>query len=245
MKEKLLSKMNFHVEHTDIKEYVYPINRNEIYLKLKHSGIKSSKIVLVHWNYFEPNEIFEKKLESYEVNNNSNHFFTRIQKKDTIKYFRYYFKIIHEGDIYYFSHEGLTSNKPVHVFVFTDVNEEDIFITPKWAEGKIGYQIFVDRFYKESSNYRNQISNWSEEPTRKNFFGGTLSGIALKMSYLKSIGIKIIYLTPIFESYSNHKYDTTNYFVIDPDFGTKKDLKYLVLIAHKHKIKIVDRTSVV
>lgn len=76
-------------------------------------------------------------------------------------------------------------------------------------------------------------------PTPKSFAGGDLCGIIEKLDYLKELGITAIYLTPIFRSISNHKYDTMDYMQIDPQFGTKEEFGELVRMAHAHGIRIV------
>ena len=71
--------------------------------------------------------------------------------------------------------------------------------------------------------------SWNESlPTARTFFGGDLEGIINKLDYLKDLGISGIYINPIFTSPSTHKYDTVDYYEIDPHFGTKEDLKLLV-----------------
>ncbi len=117
-----------------------------------------------------------------------------------------------------------------------------------WPLGKVIYQIMVDRFYqgkklplKEGIIFHD---NWASPPLSgknigKDFFGGNLSGITQKLSYLKSLSVGIIYLNPIFEASSNHKYDTGDYLKIDPMFGDEEDLKTLIKEASKLDIKIV------
>jgi len=71
------------------------------------------------------------------------------------------------------------------------------------------YQIFPDRFFNgASANDPVPIRKWKEKPSRRSFFGGDILGIIRKLSYLKKLGIGAIYLTPIFEAPSTHKYDT-------------------------------------
>ena len=71
------------------------------------------------------------------------------------------------------------------------------------------------------------------------FFGGNLLGIIDKIPYLKSLGINGIYFNPIFKSPSTHKYDTTDYFLIDPQFGTNEDFALLVKECHNNGIKVM------
>ena len=91
--------------------------------------------------------------------------------------------------------------------------------------------------------------DWGGVPTYKpnadnivenrDMFGGNFDGIAQKMDYLASLGISVIYLNPIFESFSNHKYDTANYGLTDSDFGSLKDFSRLIAKAEQKGIKII------
>ena len=73
----------------------------------------------------------------------------------------------------------------------------------------------------------------------KNFYGGDLKGITAKLEYLKSLGVTAIYLNPIFESPSNHKYDTADYLKIDDNFGTLQDFQELATQAQGLGIRII------
>ena len=120
-------------------------------------------------------------------------------------------------------------------------NETDLHKKVDWCDRAIFYQIFVDRFHMGScSKDRNYIDkDWGELPKPKGFYGGDLPGITEKLDYLQDLGINSIYLTPIFQSPSNHKYDTIDYEEVDAMFGTNRDLKELVESAHKRGIKIL------
>jgi glycosidase len=74
-----------------------------------------------------------------------------------------------------------------------------------------------------------------------NFYGGDLPGVIDKVreGYFDSLGVSILYLNPIFVSPSAHKYDTSDYFQIDPDFGTRNDFRDLVDAARQHRIRII------
>jgi glycosidase len=81
--------------------------------------------------------------------------------------------------------------------------------------------------------------SWDSLPSRTNFFGGDLKGIIQKLDYLQDLQIATVILSPIFVSPSNHKYDTIDYFHIDPSFGTIEDLRTLVRGAHQRNIKVI------
>ena len=148
--------------------------------------------------------------------------------------FRYFFELIDkDGNSLYYGNYTYYEKKPKEISQMFDCplksKEEDRFLVPKWAKGKVVYQIFPDRFSggeHEKLWYQSPLKNW------RALYGGTLRGIIEKLDYLKDLGVDIIYMTPIFLSKSNHKYDTTDYFKIDPGFGTKEDLKELVDKAH-------------
>ncbi len=130
------------------------------------------------------------------------------------------------------------------------------FHTPKDFAGKVMYQIFPDRFYKEGAcDLEGKLEPyWVHKTTDElpdfrpdkkgevlncDFFGGNLNGIAKKLGYLKRLGVSVIYLNPIFKAYSNHRYDTADYKKIDEMLGTEEDFKSLCKKAHKLGIKIV------
>ncbi len=102
------------------------------------------------------------------------------------------------------------------------------------------YQVFPERFCNGNlSNDPEDKENWQAKPTEKNFFGGDLAGITSKINYLVDLQVDVIYLNPIFTSLSNHKYDTINYFAIDPMFGSAEEFKNLVSECHQSGIKVV------
>ena len=129
------------------------------------------------------------------------------------------------------------------------------FTTPDWLAGGIIYQIFPDRFYNsgtEKSNIpedRFICDDWYKQPEYRqsgdklrltnDYYGGDLKGIEEKLPYLKSLGVSCIYLNPIFEAHSNHRYNTANYLKIDPVLGDEKDLENLVKSAKKQGIAII------
>ena len=125
------------------------------------------------------------------------------------------------------------------------VYEKD-FVTPDWLKGGIMYQIFPDRFAKageilRSFSDRVYNDNWGDEPLWRwseelrrsgnylgnDYFGGNLRGITEKLGYLKELGVTCIYLNPIFEAHSNHRYNTADYLKIDPTLGDDSDLEEL------------------
>ena len=128
-------------------------------------------------------------------------------------------------------------------FVFPWMNPCDVPVTPKWVNDTVWYQIFPDRFCNgDHSIDPDYVVPWrdnKETVTNEECFGGDFAGIISKLDYLKNLGITGLYLTPINEAPSNHKYDTTDYTKIDPRFGDEETFKTLVNEAHARGIRIM------
>lgn len=132
---------------------------------------------------------------------------------------------------------------------------ESGYETPDYLKGAVIYQIFPDRFNRSGEmNTEGKLTPFSihestsdmplyrsvnGEVLNNDFFGGNLKGIEAKLSYLERLSVGIIYLNPIFFSYSNHRYDTADYMKIDPLLGTDEDFKSLCDAAHKRDMRII------
>lgn len=133
------------------------------------------------------------------------------------------------------------------------------FTVPEWYTGSVMYQVFPDRFARGSEGIRregvdshlgrgwpvrihedwNEPPDWGESYDPIDFFGGTLDGIREKLDYLASLGVEVLYLNPICEARSNHRYNTGNYQQVDPILGTWEDFERLSEAAAAHGIRLV------
>ena len=128
--------------------------------------------------------------------------------------------------------------------------------TPAWFGSGVSYQIFPDRFCRSHIpdpagmvGERTVHENWQDTPDflpdeqgeirNRDFFGGDLPGITGKLDYLKGLGVTTVYLNPIFEAASNHRYNTADYLAIDPMLGNEKDFQTLCREAHKRGMRIL------
>ncbi len=111
---------------------------------------------------------------------------------------------------------------------------------PEWAAGSVMYQIFPERFANgDTSNDPETTVPWGSEPEPIQFQGGDLQGITQRLDELAWLGVEVIYLNPIFTSPSNHKYDTVDYFSVDPAFGGDEALRELVGAAHGRDMRVI------
>ncbi len=116
--------------------------------------------------------------------------------------------------------------------------------TPDWVKNAVFYQIFPDRFARSESTIKGQwqastYEGWDATPTYQGYKGGNLWGIIDKLDYIKDLGINAIYFTPIFQSASNHRYHTHDYYQVDPILGGNVAFEALLKAAHEQDIRVV------
>ena len=128
--------------------------------------------------------------------------------------------------------------------------------TPDWFGRGVTYQIFPDRFRRTGTpdvsgmvGHRWLHEDWDDQPvfrpdedgqiTNRDFFGGSLAGITEKLDYLQSLSVTTLYLNPIFEAASNHRYDTADYRAIDPLLGDEETFRTLCREAHKRGMRVM------
>ncbi|MCI5604632.1 MAG: glycoside hydrolase family 13 protein [Clostridia bacterium] len=187
----------------------------------------------------------------------------KVKMPDEVGLIWYYFEIeTSQGIVYYGNNSKnlggmgeVSFQKPERSFQITVYDKE--YKTPDWFKEGVAYQIFVDRFCngnEDGSFLGNRTDiikrEWGDTPFYKaeqfggeykanDFFGGNLKGVIKKLPYLKELGVSVIYLNPIFSAYSNHKYDTGSYEMIDPMFGDEADFKELCKKAKELGIRII------
>lgn len=169
----------------------------------------------------------------------------------------YYFKVVCQNQTSYIKR----SARGVGVFANDGPNFQLTVTkkgakTPDFIKGGIIYQVFPDRFYFDKTVSRDNVpddrilrADWGGTPyflpdengkiTNNDYFCGNLKGIEQKLPYIKELSVSMIYLNPIFEAHSSHRYNTADYFKIDPLLGTEEDFKSLCKSANKLGIKII------
>lgn len=112
--------------------------------------------------------------------------------------------------------------------------------TPEWTQKMIWYRLMPDRFANgDQKKDLKDILEWGQKADKAKFFGGDLQGIIDKLAHIQGLGFNGIYLSPVFDAYSNHKFDTIDYYEIDPAFGTKEKFKELIEAIHQRGMKVM------
>lgn len=241
------------VYHRTSDNYSYPLNEEDLIINLK-TGHDIERVYIYYgdpfengilggnwkWSGVEEEIIYKKNL--------TRHIWWTTTVKPQYKRCKYYFKLVSGNQsIYYFEdgfyteHEMNHQGKSLSYFTFPWMNAIDINTTPDWVNNTVWYQIFPERFCNgDTGNDPEGTKPWGfHRVTNEEFYGGDLKGIIDRLDYLQDLGINGIYLTPIFEAGSSHKYDTTDYRKIDPHFGDEKVFKDLVDKAHEKGIRIM------
>lgn len=232
--------------HIPDSQYCFPVGLDCIYLRLRlMRGEEVEKVSVIYGCKYE----FAVKREEAElILKYSDSLFDYYEVALNLKDVRlaYVFFIKTQEESFYYSEDGLTQTYNFELgyynfFQMPYIHQADIINTVGWMRDAVFYQIFVDRFYRGDDTKEDSYINlkWGEKPNPKSFAGGDLKGITQKLDYIKSLSVNALYLTPVFESKSNHKYDIHDYFKVDAQFGTNEDLKELITTAHKMGIRVV------
>ncbi len=225
--------------HIPKSNYAFALSENELVVRLRTAKNDCDKVFLFYGVKFGWNK---KKAEMQKVFTDSMFDYYEFVVKTSDTRICYYFEIHSGGKALFYYEFGIyeyeETDEMEKSFQYPFINKADVHTIPSWVYDRVFYQIFPDRFYN-FGNHDNSLSKWGELPSAKSFYGGNLEGIYEKLDYLSGLGVNGIYMTPIFVSKSNHKYDTTDYYEIDTHFGNKETFKKLVEKAHSLGIKIV------
>lgn len=243
------------VYHRTSDNMCYCLNETELIINLK-TGYDVQKVFLHYGDPFEAgilggNEVWKGSRIEIPFKKRLKHqvwWTTTVQPE--FKRCRYYFELQSGIERFYYLEDGfytdaqLTDGKIVpQYFTFPWMNSGDINCTPAWVNDTIWYQIFPDRFCNGDSSINPQnVKAWAgpgKKVTNKEIYGGDLRGIIQKLDYLQELGITGLYLNPINQAESVHKYDTTDYLQIDFAFGDKTVMKELVQKAHEKGIRVM------
>ena len=230
--------------HDMDKRFCYAIEKDLFVIRVQVKKDDMKEIILHYEDKYIPMEredtrktIVMKKVATSQFND-----YYEAQVRMHLICLRYFFEFTDmQGEkVYYgnyeFDKESIT-NRDRMFDCPQNLREEEMFEVPDWAANKVVYQIFPSRF---AASQPVDKKLWYKAPiTPMDDLHGDLRGIIDHLDHIQDLGIDVIYMTPSFKSDSCHKYDTIDYYEIDPSFGTKEDLKELVQKAHDRGMKVV------
>lgn len=231
----------------------YALNENEIVVNLR-TGKDVTSVAIIHDDPFAGGATgfaaWDGKPEMMTLRwELKYHNIWSITLRPKFKREQYYFAISDGKETLLMFEDGFytrsEADKPGRLrqyFKFPWLNASDVFTPPSWVNDTIWYQIMPDRFRRgDMGPKKYPLRKWKDHKNIHfwDFYGGDLKGITEKLPYIADLGITGIYMTPIFKSTSNHKYNTSSYDEIDPDFGTEADLKEMVETAHALGIRVM------
>lgn len=250
------------VYHETKSKYAYAFDENTLHLRVRTARNDIDRVVIVggdpfrwiqssddptkwHWDH---TAALEEELRLEYQTDLFDYWFIAVQPQ--WKRFRYAFVLSSGGQevmlggrsFYHLDEHPHFRYETSLYFNFPYINQEDLFKAPAWVKETVWYQIFPERFADgDASNNPPGSLPWESDPQEGIHmrYGGDLQGILDHLDYLQDLGINGIYLTPIFESPSSHKYDTTDYYRIDPAFGDNALFKRLVEAAHARGMRIM------
>lgn len=235
----------FAIQHIVDSSYCFPVSSNEIVLRLRTGKDDIVRAQVIYENKYVIGECQKTvDMKKSYVGEIFDFYEVKLQLEDTRLAYVFY---INDGEKnYYFSEDGVTETYDFAIgfynfFQYPYINDVDIVKCVPWMKKAVFYQIFVDRFNMGNKEKDTSYVNlkWGDVPNPKSFAGGDLKGIIEKLDYIKELGCNAIYLTPVFESISNHKYDISDYYAVDKQFGTNEDLKELIDKAHARGMRIL------
>ena len=232
------------IYHDMDKRFCYAIDKDLFVIRVQVKKDDMKEIILHCEDKYIPMECKDtrKTILMKKIATSQFHDYYEAQLQMHLICLRYYFEFTDtQGEkIYYgnyeFSKECIT-NRDRMFDCPQNLREEEMFEVPDWAANKVVYQIFPARFAASQQVDKEQ---WYKAPiSSMDDLHGDLRGIIEHLDHVQNLGIDVLYMTPIFKSNSSHKYDTIDYYQIDPSFGTTEDLRELVQEAHKRGMKIV------
>ncbi|MCK4668471.1 alpha amylase N-terminal ig-like domain-containing protein, partial [Candidatus Dependentiae bacterium] len=234
-------------------QYFNPVTKDKILfiIQTRADDITKSELIL------NPGSNSEKIIPLYFVSSNNGLDFYEAMPTINSREVTFLFKVQDGSKVLYLDSKEISKTKNPKNAFNVNLDKIEIFETPDWVKEAIVYQIFPERFYNgDISNDPLQdkrrpdgqawnisdsyLEDWETgKPSWGNYFGGDLIGVEKKLSYIKELGITAIYFNPVFESLSNHKYDTIDYYKIDDNFGSNEQFKNLVDKLHSMGVKVI------
>lgn len=224
------------IYHRPESEYafLYTNTKFRIRLRTRKNDIKKVYVLSGDPYTITTEKWYQKERPMKKCLSTNVHDYWEVELTSETRRLQYAFHVIGEdstdcfyGDQGVFPYRKNVIAEPNFYFRMPYFHQIDRFVVPEWVKETVWYQIFPERFANgDKANDPDHTLAWgSKDPDREDFFGGDLQGVMDHLDYLTDLGINGIYFCPIFKATSNHKYDTIDYYEVDPAFGDKKLLK--------------------
>lgn len=238
--------MNKHaIYHKPDSVYSFALTLDTVELRLRVAAgdVKSVKLIYgMKHRFCQKQESTDMHLEFSD--GAFDYFTVRLKLSDKRLAYVFYIEGV-DGECCYFSEDGATATYDFSLayynfFQLAYINDNDVIASVDWLTRAVVYQIFTDRFCRGGDDDNSHITmKWGDKPTPTSFAGGDLWGVISKLDYLCGLGINTLYLTPIFTSSTNHKYDTLDYFNVDPQFGGNAAFSKLTEECKKRGVRVI------
>lgn len=227
------------IYHKPYSEYAFAFDRDSVVFRLRTKKGDVISIILVYHEKFDHTQKGSVKMDKVGSDGMFDYYEARINPG--FKRLNYMFFIEGVYNSTWYNTLGFSKGRPEWgLFSYSYICTGDIIRTPAWFENTVLYQIFPDRF-----NNPKMLGKYTKENIeickKHDFshFGGTLKGIEEKLDHLVSLGVNTIYLNPVFKSNSYHRYDTIDYYAVDPTLGSEDELRKLIDLCHNKGLKII------
>ncbi|EHI68697.1 glycoside hydrolase family 13 protein [Streptococcus ictaluri] len=239
------------VYHRPESEMAYLYDQDTIHLRLKVAKDDVSQVEVIKGDPYliDDQKWYRKSEKMFLRASTEDADYYQIAINAEFRRLSYIFRVIfNSGESMLYTEHGLVEDDDSnlcsagHYFRFPFMHAADQFYAPQWVKDTVWYIILPDRFANgDASNDPKVTQIWDSlrTPHYSDFYGGDLQGIIDKLDYLEELGINGIYLCPVFKAATHHKYDTIDYFEIDPHFGDKVLFKELVEDCHRRGIKVM------
>ncbi|AEH38729.1 glycoside hydrolase family 13 protein [Halopiger xanaduensis] len=238
------------VHHRSKSSYAYAYDEETVHVRLRTMRGDVAECTLLHGDKFDwPDSATRTRME--RIGRDERFDYWQVSVRPPRRRLCYAFHLSDGDESLWVTEWGFESKplselptagerRPLHYFEYPFLHPTDVHDPPEWVSDAVFYQIFPERFANgDPERSPESVEEWGGEPTLDNFFGGDLQGIIDNLDYLEDLGVSALYLTPIFESRSNHKYNTTDYTSVDPHFGDEETLRQLTEQAHDRGIRVM------
>lgn len=241
------------IGHRSLDNMCYALNEEELVIQIRTG--KDVERVFLHYEDPMESETFGQAWvwkgrpeEMTRVTELAHHKWWSITVRPPYKRCAYLFELRKGEETVWYLEDGFHTPEEFHAikgrfqyFSFPWMNPADINTPPAWVKDTVWYQIFPERFCRgDDSLPKGELVPWgSGKVSNSLFYGGDLPGITSRIPYLADLGVTGLYLTPVFQASTTHKYDTIDYRKIDPAFGTEEDFRRLVDTAHRAGIRVM------